>query len=144
MANIDGFTGKYFFLSNFYPCYVYYKGVLYKSSESAYQAQKCQNSNHRLYFSSLSADESKKYARSIDIVDGWECSKDKIMYDIVFAKFNQNVSLRRKLLNTGDAYLIESNDWGDVYWGVCAGVGQNRLGRILCDVRDSWKRYYDI
>ena len=95
MNNIDVFNGKYFFLSKFYPCYVYYKGVLYRSSEAAYQAQKCPDSNHKLYFSILSADESKKYARSIDIVDGWECSKDKIMYDIVSAKFLQNVSLLR-------------------------------------------------
>jgi hypothetical protein len=39
------------------------------------------------------------------------------------------------LLLTGDEELIEGNFWGDVFWGVCNGVGKNHLGKILMEVR---------
>lgn len=47
--------------------------------------------------------------------------------------------LREKLLATGDAELVEGNTWGDRFWGVCNGVGQNWLGRLLMQVRDEIK-----
>lgn len=58
------------------------------------------------------------------------------MHDIVRAKFEQNPDLRQKLLSTGSEELIEGNTWGDTFWGVCKGSGQNWLGRILMFVRD--------
>ena len=61
------------------------------------------------------------------------------MKDIVLAKFTQNQFLKEKLLATGDAYLIEGNTWGDRVWGQVNGVGQNRLGKILMEVRDMLK-----
>jgi predicted NAD-dependent protein-ADP-ribosyltransferase YbiA (DUF1768 family) len=39
------------------------------------------------------------------------------------------------LLETGDAELIEGNDWGDTFWGVCGGKGNNFLGKLLMEVR---------
>jgi hypothetical protein len=53
----------------------------------------------------------------------------------VRAKFTSHPSLRARLLATGDAYLEEGNDWGDRVWGVSGGIGENRLGRILTQVR---------
>ena len=32
--------------------------------------------------------------------------------------------------------IVEGNTWGDVFWGVCNGIGENHLGNILMDVRD--------
>lgn len=37
--------------------------------------------------------------------------------------------------STGDVELVEGNWWGDRFWGVCDGVGENRLGRCLMEVR---------
>ena len=31
----------------------------------------------------------------------------------------------------------ETNHWNDTYWGVCNGVGQNMLGRMLMFIRDN-------
>jgi len=53
----------------------------------------------------------------------------------VRAKFEQNPDLAAKLIATGDEELVEGNTWGDTYWGVCRGVGQNKLGKILMNVR---------
>jgi predicted NAD-dependent protein-ADP-ribosyltransferase YbiA (DUF1768 family) len=41
------------------------------------------------------------------------------------------------LLATDEADLVEGNHWNDTFWGVCRGVGQNWLGRILMDERAS-------
>ena len=35
----------------------------------------------------------------------------------------------------GYAILVEGNSWGDEFWGVCEGRGENRLGCLLMDVR---------
>jgi predicted NAD-dependent protein-ADP-ribosyltransferase YbiA (DUF1768 family) len=56
------------------------------------------------------------------------------MRDLLIQKFSQD-PFKAALLATGDAYLEETNHWGDVYWGVCNGVGQNRLGHALMEIR---------
>lgn len=55
--------------------------------------------------------------------------------EICKAKFSQNPDLADKLVATKDAELIEGNTWGDRIWGVCDGIGENRLGKILMRVR---------
>ena len=57
------------------------------------------------------------------------------MLDVVRAKFDQHPDLAQKLLATGDEELVEGNDWGDIYWGVYKGRGNNMLGKILMRVR---------
>ena len=44
--------------------------------------------------------------------------------------------LREQLLSTGDQELVEGNWWRDFYWGVCNGVGDNNLGKLLMKIRD--------
>ena len=44
-------------------------------------------------------------------------------------------ALREQLLNTKDSMLIEGNNHGDTFWGVCKGEGQNQLGRLLMKIR---------
>ena len=68
----------------------------------------------------------------------WEDVKFDVMKEIVILKFI-NPNLKEKLLATKDAELIEGNTWNDRCWGVCDGVGQNNLGRILMEVRELLK-----
>jgi predicted NAD-dependent protein-ADP-ribosyltransferase YbiA (DUF1768 family) len=58
------------------------------------------------------------------------------MSDLVEQKFKLNSKLRAQLLATGNEWLEETNTWGDTFWGVCNGVGQNWLGAILMSVRE--------
>lgn len=60
------------------------------------------------------------------------------MYDVVKAKFSIKY-LKEMLLATGDEELVEENAWGDQYWGVCNGDGQNKLGKILMRAREELK-----
>lgn len=40
---------------------------------------------------------------------------------------------------TRDRMLIEGNDWGDTFWGMVDGEGENNLGKILMRVREEIK-----
>ena len=132
---IDKFDGLYDFLSNFYECPVFYDGLWYRNSEAAFQAAKTLDTKMRKVFTELSASKAKYLGRHIQLRDDWEKVKDEIMYKIVYTKFYHNKHLAQKLIDTFDAELVEGNHWGDCYWGVCGGKGQNKLGKILMQVR---------
>ena len=136
---IGEFSGKYDFLSNFYLCKIAYEGITYQSAENAYQAQKCVNDMVKISFIDKTPGQAKRLGRKVAIIPDWEEIKEDQMYQIVKRKFTQNPELGFKLLQTGSAKLVEGNVWGDIYWGVCKGVGQNKLGEILMKVRDELK-----
>lgn len=136
---INRFEQKDFYLSNFYPIKVEYNGIIYLNSEAAFQAQKTINQRERRDFSILDPTRAKNLGRKINLREDWEEVKDQIMYEIVKEKFLQNVYIKKKLLGTGDAILIEGNTWGDTYWGQVNGKGQNKLGKILMKIRSELK-----
>lgn len=131
---IDKFMGDTFFLSNFYKASVNYLGFTFLSSEAAFQAAKCPR--RMAEFTTLPPNEAKRLGRSVKMRPDWDTVKDGIMYDVCLAKFTQHPDLAEKLLATGDAMLIEGNTWGDTYWGVCNGVGENHLGKTLMQIRE--------
>lgn len=132
---INCFRGEHVFLSNFYITPVTYNGLTFTNSEAAFQAQKCENQNERETFCHMGPKEAKRQGRRVKLRMGWNKMRVDIMHSIVYAKFTQNPDLREKLLATGDAHLEEGNTWGDRFWGVSGGIGQNHLGKILMDVR---------
>ena len=80
--------------------------------------------------------DAKKLGRDLTLLPDWEKVKVRLMYEIFMCKFMQNSELRDKLLATGDCILIEGNLWGDHYWGMVDGFGENHLGLILMDIRE--------
>lgn len=58
--------------------------------------------------------------------------------------FWKNVSpgteLGEKLLATGVVNIEEGNSWGDTFWGVCEGHGENHLGKLIMEQRDALRR----
>lgn len=133
---IAPFSGQYRFLSNFYPCPVVHDGHWFTSAEHAYQAAKTLDlEEKKRIIAAATPGQAKRRGHSVTLRSDWEDVKWKIMYDIVMAKFSKNDNLRRKLLQTGSALLVEENTWNDKYWGVSNGVGANHLGQILMRVR---------
>lgn len=134
-AGIRGFTGPYRFLSNFFiePDKTFV--------EMEYQRAKCSMFADRSRFDKLFAENTltPKLAKSIgakvEIREDWEDVKVNIMVFYVTKKFKDHDDLRILLELTGDLYLEETNWWGDTFWGVCEGKGQNVLGEILMQVR---------
>ena len=131
---ITSFNGDNFFLSNFYVTPVFYQGIRFESSEAAFQAAKCPERMQE--FCGLNPSEAKRLGRSVTLRPDWEEVKLDVMYQVCMAKFTQNPRLAEKLIATGDAELVDGNTWGDRIWGVCDGVGENNLGKILMQVRD--------
>lgn len=136
---ITSFRDDYAFLSNFFEAGFFFDGIWYDNSEAAFQAQKCAR-EERYKFSHLKPKEAKRLGRTVTLRPDWEDVKDQLMYEIVKTKFTGNEYLKLRLLNTGDAKLIEGNMHNDTYWGVCRGVGQNKLGIILMRVREEIKQ----
>lgn len=135
---ICGFVGKYRFLSNFSNDKVVFGGLVFKNAEAAFQAQKCPSRTKE--FVNLTANAAKRLGRRVALRIDWEDVKDGIMLAIVRDKFTRNKACHDRLLQTGDAYLEEANDWGDTYWGTVNGKGENKLGKILMQVREELKK----
>lgn len=132
---IDSFFGPYRFLSNFEPCTVEYDGMTYTCSEAAYQAAKTTDVSLRIAFTTMNGSKAKFAGQKLTLRPDWNEVKVHAMYEIVKDKFSRNPELKLKLLQTGDLQLIEGNYWGDKFWGVCNGEGENHLGKILMRVR---------
>lgn len=142
---IDDFRGHFFFLSNFYPCYIKKYGLVFKSTEALYQVAKLDTKlrlSHigslRKIFSDLTPNQSKVLGQYIPLRKDWDEIKISVMNDILVQKF-QNPILKQKLLETGNAELIEGNTWNDRFWGVCKGEGENHLGKLLMQIREILK-----
>ena len=138
---------KYDFLSNFYPSCIYYNNMKYQNAEAAFQGQKPADLREREFYQNLLPNEAKSYGRRCKLRKDWENVKDKIMYEVVTAKFSQNYHLKQLLIATNNAELIEGTKWNDRYWGIdlYSGQGLNHLGKILEKVREElggWKRDY--
>jgi ribA/ribD-fused uncharacterized protein len=136
--SINSFRGKYRFLSNFYEAPIEYNGILYKSTEYAYQCNKVKNKeDHDLILNELTPGRAKRLGANLPIKPEWNDQyKLKLMNNIVTIKFTTHLDLRKKLIETKDYTLIEGNTWNDTFWGVCNGKGSNYLGLILMNIRE--------
>ncbi|CAB4194493.1 NADAR [uncultured Caudovirales phage] len=135
MIAITSFSGQYRWLSNFYPCLVLFEGHLYPSVEHAYQAAKAHPSQRAPFRDpGVTASYAKKMGRAVPIPGAWGNVRVSVMRSCLISKFN-DPGLMFLLLSTGDAELIEGNHWGDTFWGVCKGDGENQLGKLLMERR---------
>lgn len=138
---INSFRGDYRFLSNFYSVWVPLEGHWYPSTEHAYQAAKTEDPKQRAEIcNSATPGEAKRLGKELSLRSGWESLKIGYMRYLVWYKFMMYPDLGKLLTDTGNEELIEGNTWGDTFWGVCNGKGENWLGRILMEVRDQVRK----
>jgi ribA/ribD-fused uncharacterized protein len=144
---ISRFEGEHRFLSNFYPSPLRYNDVLFSTVEHGYQYARMTTDEGREAvmrvrlgpdrWRETSPGEAKRARRRHSTRHDWDQVKVGIMLDLLRIKFDPNhPELRALLLATGDAELIEGNAWGDNFWGVANGWGENHLGRLLMQVRN--------
>lgn len=135
-GQIDAFTGAYRFLSNFYPCTIFMDRLRYPTVEHAFQAAKTLDDAQREDISRLlTPSAAKRKGRLVSLREDWEEVKIPIMSELLTQKFDRE-PFRGLLAATKPAMLIEGNWWNDRFWGVCGGVGENWLGRLLMEIRD--------
>ena len=139
---ISSFRDEYAFLSNMFPCTIIYQGNMYTNVEAGFQAQK--NPSKAKEFSLLEGKEAKRKGRTVRLRPDWENVKVGIMEDLVLAKFTQNQQLKEALLKTGNLKLVEGNKWNDRFWGVCKGIGENKLGLILMKIRQQIRKKEEL
>lgn len=132
---IDNFMKEYRFLSNFHLAPVEMDGVLYPSTEHAYQAAKTLDLELRKEVVDMTCGSAKRWGQQIKLRPDWEQVKISVMETLVRQKFTRHTDLRDRLLATGDQELIEGNTWNDTFWGVCKGKGTNHLDKILMKIR---------
>jgi ribA/ribD-fused uncharacterized protein len=142
---IKGFQGEHRWLSNFWFAELNLlhvkQGVAFKArtNEHAYQAMKAKYEEDFYNILSLETPgQAKRAGKLIKIDPHFEEMKLEIMYRINLAKYTQHEYLKTKLLATS-GLIEETNLWGDTFWGVCRGVGNNELGKILMKIREELK-----
>ena len=133
---ITRFRGPFKFLSNLYPTPITYKGHTYCCLEAAYQAQKSLDpaiqerfANIRLPYKARGMGQRIKTIRP-----DWFDIRISIMEELLYIKFS-HPQLKEWLQCTGQSNIVECNTWGDTFWGVYNGVGENHLGTLLMKVR---------
>lgn len=154
MKKIETFTlPETRFLSNFYPhkkdgskyphkVSVVFDNIVYDCTETAYQAAKSTDKEERLMIRGMNPYDAKSYwvGNEDKIRPDWEDVKYDIMKDLVTQKFKNNKELKQMLIETEESILEEGNDWGDSYWGICNGKGENNLGKILMELRSKFQK----
>jgi ribA/ribD-fused uncharacterized protein len=138
---IDQMYGEYRWLSNFHLCEVAYEGLLYPSTEHAYQSAKLPDVRMRAVFAlpgtTLTCGQAMRLGRTQPERHrpDWLDVRVGVMYSVNLDKFTRHADLAERLVNTYPHELVEENGWGDQFWGRCNGVGENHLGLVLMDIR---------
>lgn len=159
MKDILGFEGETAYLSNFYPCEIPVKLevengnltktylFIFSSTEAAFQGfkvfrdidhpTKSELEEFRKYteYTPSKAKAMGRQKKPTFNVSYWNRIRNSVMERLLKIKFTHNKDLGEKLYKTGSVYLEETNTWGDKYWGVCNGEGENTLGKLLMKVR---------
>ncbi len=128
--------------SNLHRRPVEFEGVVYQTSEHAYQAGKARKDAVRDWL--MAAPSPALLAMAAhglyvwDIHPEWSKTKFDRMKNILRAKFTQHQDLHDLLLSTGESRLVEAATVDNAVnrlWGEVNGKGQNKLGVLLMEVR---------
>jgi len=109
----------------------------FQCAEAAFQAAKFAHDRKLMAsFTRLTGEQAFKRGKELSASwtsadhDQWRNRNVPIMEKIVQAKFSQNKNLKRLLLKTGGAYLVEHSN-RDSFWADNGdGTGLNMLGKI--------------
>jgi len=128
--------------SNLYRREIEFEGEQFATSEHAYQAGKARKPEVRKWL--MEAPSPALLAMAAhglyvwDINSDWSKIKFERMKRVLQAKFTQHEDLKQLLMSTGTARLVESATVDNAVnrlWGEVGGVGKNKLGELLMEVR---------
>jgi ribA/ribD-fused uncharacterized protein len=133
--------------SNLYQRPIEFEGLVYPTSEHAYQAGKASKPAVRDWI--LSAPTPALAAMAAhglyvwDVVPDWAQIKFDRMRRVLRAKFDQHPDLQDLLLATGEARLVEAGTVSNAVnrlWGEVDGKGENMLGVMLMELRTAYRQ----
>jgi ribA/ribD-fused uncharacterized protein len=133
---IEDFSAEFHWLSNFSPSPIEFEGELYMTVENAFQAAKTTDHRARALIRDCGPDEAKMRGMHVPLRSGWDDQRVSVMEGLLHAKF-AIPALRARLIATAPRAIINRNVFGDSFWGICRGHGQNALGEAIMRVRAS-------
>jgi ribA/ribD-fused uncharacterized protein len=139
------YEGPHYYLSNFSAFAIEVDGVRWMTVEHAYQAAKFlpeYDAIRKAIHDAPSAHEAKKIARANQafVRPDWSSAKLRVMETLLSLKARQHPYVHRKLLETGDARLIEDSP-KDSFWGRGPDwQGENHLGKLWEKLRTELQR----
>jgi len=149
-VNQPGLEDKIFFypkefyvFDNFTAFQVEYDGILFPTSEHAYQATKFKKTSpetYELVRNARSAHDAQRIANeNKDKADPeWTNYKVSVMKDILRNKIEQHPYVLKKLIQSGNREIIEDS-WRDSTWGWGENKdGQNLLGKLWMELRKEY------
>lgn len=128
--------------SNLFKRAIEFEGESFPTAEHAYQAGKPRKPEVRKWL--MQAPSPSLLAMAAHGLYVWDINSDwsKVKFDrmkrVLQAKFGQHEDLKALLLSTGSARLVETATVDNAVnrlWGEVNGVGQNKLGELLMEVR---------
>lgn len=133
-------SGPYGFLSNLYRREVAFEGRMFRCAEEAYQYGKPLETEVAEWLISAPKPHLCALAAhslpSFDIRPDWNAVKVDRMRAVLKAKFTQHDDLKKMLLDTENAILIEGSNT-DSFWGIGRKRnGKNMLGILLMELRE--------
>lgn len=143
MATINFYSSsdEYAWLSNFWPAEITMNGKTYPTVEHYFQWQKARDAHDNAAAEAIRTASTPAKAKAMGRkvkgldVESWDIGRVATMYMALLAKFEQNPDLREKLLETGNAELVEASP-SDYYWGIGRKrTGKNMLGELLMGLR---------
>jgi N-glycosidase YbiA len=138
--DITLFVGDYAFLSTFFPVEIIFQNITFPSIQHALVAAMTEDTEIQVKISGIPKPGiALQYGKTLRPFAGWDDEyRIKIMTDFIDQKFHpvQHPELVQKLLDTEDRILINTDLWGDDFFGVCVGKGSNHTGRLLMEKRE--------
>lgn len=129
----------YGFFSNFSDHPVTMKGKVWPTAEHYFQAMKVEGhpDEEEIRLAKNPNDAARMGRdRSRPRKANWDEIRDEVMLEVLYAKFTQHPDLKQRLLNTGNATIVE-HTVNDSYWGDGGdGTGKNMLGFLLMETRE--------
>ena len=153
--NVIGFwkaKDEYGEFCNWYGAKFVYEGIEFKNTEQAFMYLKAKLFNDTKIMEQILKNSNpricKNLGRAVKPFDSnvFDNHKYQFMVEVLYAKFSQNEHLKEKLINTGDALLVEASPL-DKIWGIGMSIehpdfndptkwkGTNLLGKALMEVR---------
>ncbi|KAG8990894.1 hypothetical protein FRB93_002966 [Tulasnella sp. JGI-2019a] len=139
-------TKQYYGFTNFSSHEVRFDGRVYPTSEHLFQSLKFLEHRPLLAEHIRTAGKQPRMAFtearrfSPETREDWREVSISMMEQVILHKFEQHPILKRELLSTGDAELIEDAGANDAFWGNGAdGKGRNELGKALMRLRDHFR-----
>lgn len=74
--------------------------------------------------------------KDVNVYTEWEEVKEKIMYYIVYKLVESNKEIKNNLINTYLRPIQAHLEHHDTFWGIKSHYGENKLGKILNNIRN--------